>query len=469
MAESSTTALDSDANLQERYSLEDTTGKNGNTLTNNNTVAFNAAKYSNGADGGSSNTNKYLSVASALGYGGGAYSISFWVKMNTDLADGGYANFLELCDDGTDTTLLLEYARSGSTYTITWMRLRAGVAADSGSYNVPGGLGTAGWHHIVFAYDGSTVKGYLDNTERASFSASGNGSTAQTDKLHILAGRNPSAHISAIIDDMMLFNRQLTSTEVNTLYSDATAYTQTLTETVTLTDTLLKTPARILSDTVTLTDTLLKTAARTLSEVVTLTDTLLKTAARTLSETVSLTDTLLKNAIKNLTDTVNLTDTFERTWVAIRELTETVNLTDTLIKTPEKVLSEIVSLTDTLIKTAEKVLTDTITLTDTLVKGIERTLSDALALTDSLIKNLTRTLTETVSLTDTLEKVFNGIRTGIVGAIRSILDLAPAGGVRDNNSPQGIVTKPNNKGTMFTGANNKPVGITRDPDKPEMR
>src|ERR1035437_6003654 len=83
-----TSGLFNDASLVSYYRLESTAdAKGSNTLTNNNTVAFNAAKFNNGGDQGASNTNKYLSRADALGLNGSnPFSRSYWIKLQTEIA-----------------------------------------------------------------------------------------------------------------------------------------------------------------------------------------------------------------------------------------------------------------------------------------------------------------------------------------------------------------------------------------------
>lgn len=203
-------------NVQAYYKLEDTSDEEGGSnLTNNNSVAFNSGKFNDGADGGASNSNKYLSIADAKGYTGGAYSVSFWLKMNTEIAASAYTIPFEVADAGTDTSLLVEYTES-SGRKLNFMRLRRGVAADFFSYYVD--LGTTYAHHIVLTYNGSTVKGYINGILVGSAASSGNGTTALTDLLHILAGRNPSAYISAIVDDFIVFDDELTAEEVFNIY-----------------------------------------------------------------------------------------------------------------------------------------------------------------------------------------------------------------------------------------------------------
>lgn len=217
MAELLGLSLYNDANLQEYYKLEDTSGKNGNTLTNNNTVAFNAAKFNNGADGGSSNTNKYLNVASALSYAGGAYSISLWIKLQTEIPSGVY-DICELQETTTDTTLLFTYEYNSGTRRLNCGRLRPGVSFDGIAYNT--NLGTTVTHHIVLTYSGSTVHLYVDNVDVGNIASSGGGSVNQTSGFEILSGRSVTNFTSAIIDDVALFDRELTSGEVNTIYTE---------------------------------------------------------------------------------------------------------------------------------------------------------------------------------------------------------------------------------------------------------
>jgi len=221
MAQLALTALFNDANLQEYYKLEDTSGKNGNTLTNNGTTPFNAAKFNNGADGGTTNTTKYLRVASALGYNNTAYSISLWVKLNTEIAANTYC-FAELVHAGTGTTLVIDYNYNGGSRQIEVYHLRLGIA--SGNVTAIQSLGTSVWHHMVLTWDATTVKGYIDG---ASFGTPANDAgtgSGGTSGLTILDQRTAgSSPASAIIDDVGLFNRVLTAAEVSTLYKDAGA------------------------------------------------------------------------------------------------------------------------------------------------------------------------------------------------------------------------------------------------------
>lgn len=225
--------------------------------------------------------------------------------------------------------------------------------------------------------------------------------------------------------------------------SSGTSYTSTLTETVTLTDSLIRQATKVLSDTITLTATILKTISRTLtetithtdvvaasrlftkaltletltftdslikqaakllSETVTLTDSLIRSITKVLSETITYTDTVLKQLTRTLSETITYTDTLTKLRTAFKVLTETVTHTDTLIKVTGKVLSETVTYTDTVLKQTARALTETITLTATIVKQAGKLLSETVTMTDTILKLTSRALTETITLADTVLK-----------------------------------------------------------------
>jgi hypothetical protein len=220
MARLINTSLYSDANLQEYYQLENINGKNGNTLTNNGSVAFNAARYGNGADGGSSNTTKYLRLTNKLGFGSGDYSISFWVKINTDPSNST-CDLIEIVDGTNGVSMEAGYQDSGGVKNVIAYWLRAGVASNDIVVNTA--LGTSNFHHIVVVRDSGVLKLYLDGSLIGSIAITAGTGSGVTDSFTILAGRNNTNNISGIIDDVALFNRALSSGEVTTIFNDASS------------------------------------------------------------------------------------------------------------------------------------------------------------------------------------------------------------------------------------------------------
>jgi len=113
-----------------------------------------------------------------------------------------------------------------------------------------------------------------------------------------------------------------------------------------------------ITESVSLTDTISKTAGVNLSESISLTDSISKTPGVNLSDTVSLTDSISKTAGVNLSESISLTDETSRT--AGVNLSESVSLTDSITKSAGVNLSESVSLTDSISKTAGVNLSDTV-------------------------------------------------------------------------------------------------------------
>jgi hypothetical protein len=225
MAELALTSLINDANLKAYYKLENAndTTPNAFNLTNNNTVSFASGKHGNGADFGSSNTDKSLSIASDLGINGGACSIVGWFKLNADIADGGAWQLVAQEDATNDILNAISYTRSGSTRTVAFRRYRQGIAGDEVTHNV--NLGTTEWHHLAVTYDATNLRGYLDGALVAGPTAfSGNGAGVASASFAIGNNRGAAAgsngYASILADDVAVFNRALSLSEIETLYKD---------------------------------------------------------------------------------------------------------------------------------------------------------------------------------------------------------------------------------------------------------
>lgn len=218
MPEIASLSLASDADLISYYRLENVSDSKGsNTLTNNNTVAFNTAKYGLGADFGASNTNKYLSRADNLGIAGNSdLSFSFWYKGQTEIGSGVYTFFVHTSTTTADRYIQLNYEYNGGT-----LRLALDAAGTSTTFNVA--LGTSVFNHIVVTRNvaGNAAKVYLNNVEVISSTVgSGAGGSNAFSMGASTVGGNPT---SAIFDDFAVFDRVLTPAEVSTIYTDVVA------------------------------------------------------------------------------------------------------------------------------------------------------------------------------------------------------------------------------------------------------
>lgn len=249
-------------NLRAYWKTDESSGNaidssgNGYTLTNVNSVAYSTGKINNGADFGSSDANKNLSTDSNLGIStyDADFSVSLWVKLNTEITSGSYMFIEKILGPSTNVLgYTIRYEYNSGTIRLRIARERHGVIGYYNYYTVT--LGTTGWHHIVLTYDndlnGGTMKGYLDNTEITSqTSCAGNGKNDATliTKTCIGAGWNgystgTSDNALAIIDEIGVWNKPLSTTEISSLYNSGyglqypfTGFTVSVTDAINITE-----------------------------------------------------------------------------------------------------------------------------------------------------------------------------------------------------------------------------------------
>lgn len=143
---------------------------------------------------------------------------------------------------------------------------------------------------------------------------------------------------------------------------------------------------------------------RHLTETITMSDSLLKQINKTLSESFSVADTLVRNAFKVLSESILLSDTLLKR--VGRTLSESFTVADTLTRTIGKIFSESITLADSLSRQATKVMRETITMTDSLLRQLSRTFTESISISDVLTKASLygRTLVESIAITDTLSR-----------------------------------------------------------------
>lgn len=390
-------------------------------------ISYSTGKISNAAFFNGSSSKITGSIAQPVG----AYTVAMWIKDGgISIADTNYRLWdTQESNVSTSNGAVFAYnpSLSGSTRNLR-------VYHNNGSWVSSNNLGTTlndgNWHHVVAAWDGVTMTFYVDGV------AVGGGTytTTITNAGHfdIGHGRATATWWNGGIDEVGLWERCLTATEVASLYNSGSGktypftntITSTLSETITHTDTVLKMVSRTLTESVTLTASMIRNIVRTLSETITHTDTVLKVKVqfKLLTETLSHTDTIIRSLARTLTETITHSDTFQRTLVLFRTLTETLTNTDTVLKQAGRTLSEVVTMTDTFIKTVSRTLTETVTLTGTMIRDVVRTLTETITHTDTFITLRGRTLYETLTHTDIFNAVitvFGLIRKGFIKAIKS--------------------------------------------------
>lgn len=200
------------AGLVAGYHLSDTTDFSGNNyhLTNNGTATFPQGKFNKCVDLGTTNTSKWLSVNNNYGIDGTSITVSCWVKVNTEPANGVHYFFTFQGSANTKSAYILDYLNTTGTYTLTYSRDKTGVGSSGPIYT--GAMGTTYWHHLVLTYDTVNVKGYFDGAYVGLAAASGNGTNASAANVFAIGGYywnytgTPGALASAMVDEIQVFN-----------------------------------------------------------------------------------------------------------------------------------------------------------------------------------------------------------------------------------------------------------------------
>lgn len=219
MAELNSLSLLSDANLQAYYRLEDINdSKDSHTLTNNNTVAFNAAKYNNGADFGASNTNKSLYRATNFTIDGGANTFSCWVKLTTEIGSGKYSIFDHRSSATTNIITSIDYEYNAGTRRLTFHRVKLSVVDNAINYTIT--LGTTAYYHLAITYNATDIIAYVNAVNVGTIGSTGNGTGAQSAQFSLGSTIDPVQFLSGIIDDTAIFDRALTAAEILTVFID---------------------------------------------------------------------------------------------------------------------------------------------------------------------------------------------------------------------------------------------------------
>lgn len=332
--------------------------------------------------------------------------------------------------------------------------------ANSPGWAVSSGFSLNAWNHFIVTHQGidstsSTPKIYLNGVERSQVGVvAPTGSLRTDDSVFTIGGRNSTTdrQFGGYIAYVRVWNRVLGGSEVRRLYSNpfiiyqqskaifgallGSSFSQTLTETATLTDSILKQAQKKLSETITHTDTILKRAAKTFTETQTSTDTLNKQTSKPLSETVTHTDsiTLLKVTVKTLLETITHSDTLTK--LTSKVLAETATLTASIIRFTQRTFTETTTLTDTVIRSTSRIFTETITYTDSLIRTAKKTLSETITHTDSVISTklgaaYSKILSETMSFTDSLKKTISKVLAESISLLSWLSGWFPVSRSRD--------------------------------------
>lgn len=188
-------------------------------LTNNGVVTFIAGKFNNGAYVLTS--GQYLSVASVFGLTSTSdFSISFWVNMAAEIADDrDFFNIVWTGATGAGIRIVYEY--NGGT-----RRLRAYRDPNSAFADVSGNIADGTYKHILLTWTNSAnqLKLYINNGTPGTGNSTGTTNPGAATQFN-LGGTSQYSFtkpITGVIDDCVIWNKVLDSTERGQLYNGGT-------------------------------------------------------------------------------------------------------------------------------------------------------------------------------------------------------------------------------------------------------
>ena len=207
------------ANYQFNGNVIDASGNGNNGTVNGATLTTDRLGNANSAYSFNGSTD-YIDIphSSSLTFTANAISISFWAKIisvpgsgfngiivSKQSGSGASQSGIDVFDN-TSQTVGLRAGTSGGTY--------AGGSMPSVSLNQ--------YHHFVLIYDNGTSASYLDGVQ--TMNSSGGTATIGANTLDLLIGKANWSNINAVnfngvIDEMQIYNRALTSTEVTQIFS----------------------------------------------------------------------------------------------------------------------------------------------------------------------------------------------------------------------------------------------------------
>lgn len=203
----------------------DATG-NGFTLTNNNTVAYNAGIINNGADSGASNTNKWMNNASSLGLNtdsSRSMTISFWFNMRS-FNTGDTSKLLNISKNGQDR-LLFGVKESSGTIQMTITNV-GGAGVD-----VTTTINTGTWYYFTATLSGNSIALYKNGSSIGTATML-NGATGSVDSFSLFREQGDTTYASAHIDEVGVWSRILTGAEITSLYNGGAGFQYPFTPTV---------------------------------------------------------------------------------------------------------------------------------------------------------------------------------------------------------------------------------------------
>lgn len=211
--------------LRARWSLDEASGTRNDSvgtshLTDNNTVPQTTGKLSNAAS--FNGTNEYLSVAdnAALSFANGtSFTLACWLNPTSLVSGATPINKGDLIFNATNFEYALEFLTQSGNTNLLWI---ISNNTSSSALNCSAGvLATSTWHLVIAWYDhaGPLMYIQLNNGTPVSQAAPSGGTSDQAHAFHVGSSGAGGAFFPGAIDEVVLWDRALTTGERDMLWN----------------------------------------------------------------------------------------------------------------------------------------------------------------------------------------------------------------------------------------------------------
>ena len=153
----------------------------------------------------------YIEFGAGMLSGDGEFSILIWINTSS----GSFARILSQRNGGYNGQYIVELESDGEIEFYTYSSLTGKWIVRSSS-----ALNDGNWHHLAFVQQDNGGKMYLNGSLDQTDNLNGKVNLLSTNKTYLgKDGRNNSSFYTGKVDDLKIYNRALSASEIQTLFN----------------------------------------------------------------------------------------------------------------------------------------------------------------------------------------------------------------------------------------------------------